>query len=434
MTVLRETRGALTDAVLVVTDAARLLVRHLPALLTVFLVGLACRNGAMWAAVVLGRDHVVLASLLVPLAPLSMVTALVVMLRIAGGALTADPGGDGSTPRRVAVLTSALIPFLTVYTLTGELETDRHQFINESYADERFNGDFFTTGEIADRSLATVVHWQLILIAVVLVIRFAIDVLDLEERHTAWGLVQALVEVTWLTWLATVLTSQLRDAWTWVGDRVVVDRLQDAWGTATAWFGPLTEPLRGIGDLTVALFEGIGGIVITPVAWLAVGAVVIAGGLPAGRRARLELPERAQQLHHRVSPALDRWRAPRTRATAKVVELAGRRFADLADGLRILAHAGLLPVLAFCLVLPLARLAEWGAALGLRSIIGPRDPDTMIAFSTYLDIATRAAYTIVVVVIVAAAVDRLLLRKAAAPRPTPEPEPEPEATASPVSP
>jgi hypothetical protein len=412
VTVLRETRAALTDALLVLVDAGRLLVRHLPALLTVFLLGLAARNAAMWAAVLLGRDHVILASLLVPLAPLSMVIALVVMLRIAGGALTADPDGEQTTSGRVAVLTSALIPFLTVYTLAGELEADRDQFINESYADERFNGAFNTTGELADRSLATVAHWQLILVVVVLAIRFAIDVLDLEERHPTWALIQVLVEVTWLTWLATLLTSQLRDAKDWLTERVVVEWLKDTWGDVTSWFGPLGEPLRAVGNLAEDLADGVGGIVVAPVAWLAVGAVVIAGGLPQGRRVRLELPERARQVHDRLSPTLARLRVPRSRAFAKTLELIGRRFEDLADGVRILVHAGLLPVLAFCLVLPVARLAEWGAALGLRRVVGPRDPDLMIMVSPYLDIVTRAAYTLVVVVVVVAAVDRLLLRHA----------------------
>ena len=46
--------------------------------------------------------------------------------------------------------------------------------------------------------------------------------------------------------------------------------------------------------------------------------------------------------------------------------------------------------------------------------MGPRDPDTMIVFAAYLDIVTRAAYTLVVVVMVVAAVDRLLLRRRAA--------------------
>ncbi|GAB3247043.1 hypothetical protein [Nocardioides dilutus] len=407
MTVLRETRGAVTDAGHVVVDAARLLVRHLPALLTVFLLGLAARNGAMWAAVLLGRDHVVLAALMVPLAPLSMVVAFVVMLRIVGGPLT-TAGSDGSTSRRVAVLTSALVPFLAVYTLTGELKADRDQFINESYADEWYHGaSLATTGEFADRTLADVTSWQIILIAVVLVIRVAIDLLDLEERHAAWGLVQVLVEVTWLTWAASLLTSHWRDAREWLGDRAVVAWAEDAWRSMTELFGPL----HAVGGLVADLFDRLGVIVLTPMAWLAVGAVVIAGGLPVSRRARLDLPSPARRIRDRVTPGLARWRAPRSRATAKLVELLGRRFGDLADGLRILLHAGVLPVLAFCLVLPLARVAEWGAAGALRTLLGPRDPDTMVAFFPYLDIVTRAAYTVVVVVVVVAAVDRLLLRR-----------------------
>jgi hypothetical protein len=419
VTVLRETRGALADAGLVVVDAGRLLLRHLPALLTVFLLGLAARNGAMWAAVIVGRDHVVLASLLVPLAPLSMVVALVVMLRIAGGSLV-TAAGDNSMSRRVAVLTSALIPFLTVYTLTGELKADREQFINESYADEFYNGDSFATGDLADRTLATVDSWQIGLVVVFLAIRLVIDLLDLEERHTAWGLVQALVEVTWLTWLATFLTSRISDATDWLGDLVVVDRARDAWQTVTGWFGSFPPPVRAVGDLLADGFDRVGSIVVIPVAWLAVGAVVIAGRLPESRRVRLGLPGPVQRVHEQVSPGLVRARG--TRVGAKVLELLGRRFEGLRDGLRILVHAGLLPLLAFCLVLPLARLAEWGTALGLRALIGPRDPDTMIAFSTYLDIATRAAYTLVAVVLVVSAVDRILLRRAA-------PEPEPVASA-----
>ena len=410
MTVVRETRVALTDAFLVVADAARLLVRHLPALLTVFLLGLAARNAAMWGAVVIGRDHVVLASLLVPLAPLSTVVAFVVMLRIAAGALVTDVA-DASVSRRVAVLTSALVPFLTVYTVTGQLKADRDQFLNESYADEQLNGGgFFSPDGIADRSIATVDHLQLTMVVVFLVIRLTIDLLDLEERHTAWGLVQALVEVTWLTWLATYLTGAWQDAKGWVGDRVVVSWFEDAWTSVTGWLGPLTDPLRSVSGLFSETLDRIGPIVVTPVAWLAVGAVVIAGGLPASRRAGLELPGRARRFRERWSPGMARLQG--TRPGAKLVELLGRRFADLGDAVRILVHAGLVPVAAFCVVLPLARLAELGATLGLRALVGPHDPELMVALSPYLAIGTRAAYTLVVVVIVVAAVDRLLLRRA----------------------
>jgi hypothetical protein len=421
VTVLGETRGALTAAVLVVAVAARLLVRHLPALLTVFLLGLAARNGAMWAAVYLGRDHPVLASLLVPLAPLSMVVTLVVMLRIAGGPLVASVA-DGTTSRRAAVLSSALIPFLTVYTLTGELKADRDQFINESYADEIFNSDSFaTTGHIAARTLFDETSWQIAVIVGVILLRVVIDLLDLADRHPGWGLAQVVVEVTWLTWFANLITREWDDAKDWAGDLVVVDRVQDAWHSVTGWFGPLTSPLRAAGDLAVDAFDRAGAVVVTPVVWLAVGAVVIAGGLPADRRARLELPAQARQLHERVAARLGRTR--RSRVRAKALELAGRRFEDLVDGLRILAHAGLLPVLAFCLVLPLAEVAELGTALGLRMLLGPQDPDTMIFFAAYPQILTRAAYTLVVVVVVVAAVDRLLLRRPGSEPATVDPAP-----------
>ncbi|WP_341924877.1 hypothetical protein [Nocardioides psychrotolerans] len=424
MTVLRELRDCVVDAALVVADAARLLGRHWPALISIFLLGLAARNAAMWAAVLLGREHPVLASLLVPLAPLSMVIALVLMLRVAGSTsrwtLTplVAPDDDPVTRRaarreRLTVLASALVPFLTVYALQGHLDADRDQFINESYADEFLSGALFTTGTIDDRTLVTVTSWQLGLVVGALLLRGVLDKLDLARRHAAWALLAALVEVTWLTWLAALLTSRWRDAGGWVGDRVVVSRAADAWERVTGVLGPLTGPVRAVGDVVVGIVSEISDIVVTPVAWLTVGAVVLAGGLRESRRARIEehrVVVRAregarQRVGSRLRPRQRSW------STARVGDLLGRRFEELIAGLRTLAHAGVLPVLTFCLVLALAPLAEWGTALLLRAAIGPRDPDTMVAFSPYLEIATRTVYTVVVVVLVAAAVSRLLTRR-----------------------
>ena len=411
MTVLGELRDALVDGALVVADALRLAWRHWPALVTIFLLGLAVRNGAMWAAVVVGRDHPVLASLLVPVAPLAMVTALILMFRQAGRSARWGTVTTGATPaERLALLASALVPFLTVYALQGHLEEDRDQFINESYADEFRLGNIFTSGDLDDRTLVTVTSWQLGLVAVALVVRTVMDRLDLAERHTAWGLLAALVEVTWLTWLAAILTSRWHDAVDWVGGRVVVSELADAWHRLTGFLGPLTEPVRAVGDLLARIVDGIGAIVVTPVAWLTVGAVVLAGGLRDSRRARLEEHDVVVRVRDRLVSRAERLRRHLWRPD-RITEMLGRRFEDLIAGLRTIAHAGVLPVLTFCLVLGLAQLAEWGSILALRAVVGPRDPTTMIAFSTYLDVVTRTVYTVVVVALVAAAVDRLLARR-----------------------
>lgn len=423
MTVLRELRGSVLDAALVIVDALRLLARHWPALVSIFLLGLAVRNAAMWAAVVLGREHPVLASLLVPLAPLAMVIALVLMLRVAGSSTrwthhtSSAPGATGRVARRerLALLASALVPFLTVYALQGHLDADRDQFINESYADEFASGALLGGGGLDDRTLVTVTSWQVGLVVVALLMRGVMDRFDLARRHTAFAFLAALVEVTWLTWLAALLTSRWRDAGGWLGDRVVLDEAAGAWQRVTGVLGPFTAPLRAVGDVVVGIVTGISDIVVTPVAWLTVGAVVLAGGLRESRRARIEEHRVVVSARERVGTQLrgrfGRLHAHHAWRPERVGDLLGRRFEDLVAGLRTLAHAGVIPVLTFCLVLGLARLAEWGTALLLRALVGPRDPDTMVAFSPYLDIATRAVYTVVIVVLVAAAVSRLLTRR-----------------------
>ncbi|WP_182525159.1 hypothetical protein [Nocardioides dongkuii] len=412
MTVLRELRESVVDAVLVVGDAVRLLARHWPALISIFLLGLAARNAAMWGAVLLGREHPVLASLLVPLAPLAMVIALIAMLRVAGSSARWTVVAE---ERRLALLASALVPFLTVYALQGHLDADRDQFINESYADEFASGAIFSGGEIDDRTLVTVTSWQVGLVLTALALRTVMDRLDLAHRNAAGGFLVALVEVTWLTWLAALLTSRWHDLGGWVGDRVVIDAGADGWRRVTAALGPLTEPVRAVGELLVGIVTGISEIVVTPVAWLAVGAVVLAGGLRESRRARIEehrLVVRARErVGLRLRGQIDRFQKSRAWRPEKIGDLLGRRFEELVQGVRTLAHAGVVPVLTFCLVLGLAQLAEWGTALLLRAVVGPQDPDAMIAFSPYLEIATRTVYTVVVVVLVAAAVSRLLTRR-----------------------
>ncbi len=340
----------------------------------------------------IGREHAVVASLLLPLAPLSMVIALVVMLRIAGGVV-----GEGSATQRLTVLTSALIPFLTVYTVTGQLTDDYNQFVNESFADEQYRGGFVT--ELASRTLFDVPRLQIALLVGFVLVRLLIDVLDLEEKHPAWAVVQVLVEVTWLTLFANLLTNRLRGFREWVGDFAVLTWVQDGWHSFTGWLGPVTDPLRALSGLFSDTVDQVGPILLIPLAWLAVGAVVLGGELPSDDRTE------------RFAPGLRAWRSRRSRWSGKLLELLGRRFGDLADAIRILVHAGLLPVLTFCLVLPLARLAEWGTAEAVRTALGPRDPETTILFSRYLDIVVTAAYTLVVVAVVAAAVHRLLLRR-----------------------
>ena len=312
---------------------------------------------------------------------------------------------EGATRgEKVGVLASALVPFLTVYSLQGELDEDRHQFINESFADTIRTTDVFSGAPLADRTIATDTSGQLWLIGIALVLRFVIARFRLAERHPAGAILAALVEVTWLTWLAHLLTRHWLDARDWVAGRVLAAEAAEAWHSVTGALGPLTAPVRELGALVATIVDDVSALVVVPVAWLAVAAVVLAGGLSQSRRARLE--------EHAVVGGVVTAAVARTRRHLgdRALDLLGRRFEDLVAGLRTIAHAGLLPVLVFCLVLMLAQAAEWGAAEALRLLVGPRETETMLMFSPYLDLVTRTVYTVTVVVLIAAAADRLLAR------------------------
>ena len=402
---MRHELGALlTGTLLTVREAARLLRRHGVPLLVLFLLGLAARNAIMWGAVLLGRDHPVAASLLVPMAPLAVVTALVAMfIRLARDVGLPAPVGLRA---RLALVASALIPFLAVYTAQGHLDDDRAQFLNESYADTIRNLGV-GSGAIDDRTILTVTSWQVALIGAALVIRYLLDRLDLPDRSTVFALVAAVVEVTWLTWLATLGTARVTGAVDWAGELVVVETVGAGWHRLVDVLGPLGAPLDLVADAVGRLLGEVGAIVVVPVAWLAVAAVVLASDLRDRAPRTPRLTGRAETLRARAAGVQI---SERRREQARTAF--GRKFEELIRAGRLIVHAGVLPVLAFCLIYPLARLAEWSAAALIRALAGPQDPLLMLVLSPYADVVTRSALTLVAVALAAAAVDRLLLRSA----------------------
>ena len=107
------------DASSVVVDGARLVWRHLPVLLVLFLLGAAVRGGVIWLAVEVSDEHPLLAQLILPLAPIGTLAAIIFMLRTLSPSLrhasfdAADSspaeqsdGGTRSRGRRLGLLRS----------------------------------------------------------------------------------------------------------------------------------------------------------------------------------------------------------------------------------------------------------------------------------------------------------------------------------------
>lgn len=408
MPVVRTVRDALVDALSVVVVGLRLALGHLPTLLAIVLTGAAVRNGVLWASVELSADHKTLAGFLLPLAPMATLTAIILMLRQVSSGLTwASFGGVEQTRQAgpyLGLLTSALIPFLTVYAAQGYLREDLREFVNEAAYDELFGNANAFYGVEGDTGRAIFAEGTLLIsiIAVALLLRFLIGRFGLPARHVSWGVLAAYVEVIWLFLLASQFTRYQAQVWDWVMERRFVDWCVDRWEQLISIIGPLGRPVQAVADGVGTLLTDANAVLLIPIAWLTVGAVALGQKIetPTERRRRFIAEERLKRVPSAV-------RRVSHEATA---DLRGR-FSGLGNGIRLLAVGGLVPMLLFCVVFIVARQAGTLVVELWRAVVGPTSRDTALAFYPYLDVLSDAVYTVMLVGLLAAAIDRIIRRR-----------------------
>lgn len=399
----------LTDAFGVVVDGLALVVKHLPVLVVLYLLGATGRGAVLWAAVEVSAVQPTVAGLMLPLAPLSTLVAFVLMLRVVGRSLrharfgaTAD---QAATPVgvRLTILASTLIPFLTVYAAQGYLQEDVRVFVNEASYDELFGSARSFYGESADIGRAAVASGSLLvgLVLVALVLRFLLTRFDLPRKHVAFGGLAAYVEVLWLVLLARQFTQYQDTAWQWVLDRRSVHAVQSWWGQLVDGLGALGEPLARTVSAIGTFIDSSDDILLIPVAWLTVGAVALGTSVAAPRRAPVARPW--ERYTNRVPTRVRSWGGELTS------DFTGR-FRGLANGVRLLAVGGLLPMILFCLVFVLARQAGLGVGEVWRMVVGPVDSATGTAFAPWRGLVTTGVEYVVLAGLLAAAVDRIVGR------------------------
>lgn len=421
--VLREAGRTAATALGVVLEGVRLLVAHWPVLLVIFLLGAAARELVLWGSFELSKEHPVLASLTVTLAPLATLTALILMLRHVMPSLrhVEGPQQRETMSQRLRVISGALIPFLAIYAAQGYLRDDMRRFVNETWADEWLSTNWFAGESASDRTIGTVDTPILVgTVVAALVLRWLLDRLDLPERHYGFGFLAAWLEVIWLAFAAKSLATEWGRAWSWVGDRRAVDTVVGAWDRFTTALGPAGSVLDTVSSWIWGIIGDVDVLIVVPLAWLVVGAVVYGRSLgdPVPPPA-VDVPERVAR---RVRSVEELAAVVRARQRLSMLPewlrswLAGplasftSRFASLGKGLRTLARAGLVPMLTLCLVFLLARQSELAVAAGLRAVLPPMDAYLMTALAPYVGILFQAVSSLLVVVLVAAAVDRFLVQ------------------------
>lgn len=410
----------------VVVDGMRLLWQHWPVLVLIFLLGAAAREGVLWLSFATSKVSPLASSLIIPLAPLATLTALILMLRHLLPSLRhveGEPIAD-SMSTRLKVVASALVPFLALYAAQGYLREDTRRYLNEVYADESRSTNWFIGESMGARTIADLDGWVVIVtVLVALGVRWAIDRFDLPDRSAFFGLVAAWVEAVWLVFAAKAVASGF-GFWAWARGRVGVEWLVDGWAWVVGVLGPLGGAMNRLVTWLWSVLGDFDTLVVIPLAWLTVGAVVYGRelaqpapgpGLPVAHDPRLRHRlESAAELRLRVRRKARVDRLPswlRGWVVAPITSVRNR-FAGLGRGLLTLVRAGLVPMITLCLVFVLARQAENGVGHLLRRLVGPRDPELSVAIAGYVDIAMSTVGFVIMAVLVAAAVDRFLVQPA----------------------
>ena len=411
-------RSALADVTAVLRGAVTVLFGHWPVLCALAFAGLGARHYLISVAVQASKLNSVLGFMVLVLVPITMMTALIFMLLAVRASLPwlvaaastgpAPPAGetgddDGEpAPRRAGLvdhLGSVLVPFLAVYASYGYLGDDRVAYLNALLEDAPFGGD----ENAFLRRLPFEVGFTLWAVVVgALLVRWLMGRGKVVKRRPWLGIVAAYVEVVWISLSAVALYRIVTDARAWLESRRVVHGLMAAGNAVVDRLGPLASPAHSGLDLIGTLVGSVDDVIVVPVAWLAVGAVVY------GHRIRPPAPS----SHDVLDLAARRWLrlpAPLRRIGAQFGGDFRERFGPLWFGLRLLLRAGLRPMLLFCLVFLLVqKTGVWLFQLE-RWIVGPHDLGSVwLPLSVPLSVFNNGVRTVLLVALLGAAVDRVL--------------------------
>ncbi|NUT35043.1 MAG: hypothetical protein HOV79_18455 [Hamadaea sp.] len=401
--------AALGDSLWVLKQAAILFGRHWPVLATISFGGVAAHGLLIDAAVKAAQVHTTLGLMVLVLAPISTLTALVLMLRVVRQSLPYLGAGDPQTGRRTNLLDfvgSVAVPYLAIYAAYGYMEADVSRFAYESWRATNF----------FDSALAPLPFSPTVsligVVVVAIVIRALItrsvpivgEVVPMGGPPAAGGwrqhpIIKALgayVEVIWVATLVMGLNRARNGFGGWFGEREVSTWLDRALAAL-----PGTRIGEVIGEWLGIVWANLDIVILAPIAWLTMGAVVYGRRIEEHRLTDDELMTSAARR-------LQRTRGLRAVARPLTAEM-HRRFGPLLGSLRLLARAGLRPMLLFCVVFVLVQISKAGMWELERFLIGPRDLNDFWVPASYMLSEVNAALNYVLLIcLLGAATDRIL--------------------------
>ncbi|MFI2362314.1 hypothetical protein [Promicromonospora sp. NPDC019610] len=412
----------------ILVSAGRLFVAHWPALLTLGLLGVAVRNGAMWGAVELSQWNSFVAQLLLILSPLGYLVPVVGMLWVCRNSLPGLGGHDlgrreraaqaaipGMLPTRRApmmpserrerrlidIALSVLVPFLVVYEVEGLMDADQLRFTNEAAADELFNDLFSAEGVDFMSRLGVWSGWTVVaIVAGAFVLRWLLGRLEGKLQFLGIAVLGGCLEIYWTSQVAKQVESIELGLWNIAADRELVAAAVGTVGAAQESVGEAgNDAAAFVADGFVTVLESLDVVLVAPLAWLAIGAVVLGHKL-------MEPPSSEHRWLDRMT-----WIPAGLRSLLEsLTEDLRARFSALWNGLKMIVHGGLGPMLVFCLGYLVVMRAPHAVGWLVRAVTGPVETNAWLAFSPFEAAAGLVVSLTLAAVLIAATVEVLVER------------------------
>lgn len=363
----------------VVQLAGRLLLRHWPALLALYLGGILVRYVVIEVAGFVGAYSAVAGSLLFPLAILARLVALVAMLLVLRDGMRellaiAPLPADAAERRRsfVDALLAGILPFFAFYAAWGYLREDAVAYTTRVL---EVSTELDLVAIVAGESAAgDGLAGEITITPVTVAIAVAAFVLRwLWKRHREQlprGLAVGAVylEAVWIFFAVVVISDVLGRITAWVDTRQAMVWLEDLRATIASAFVPLAWAWEGV----EWLLGEVGGIVLLPLAWLTIAGVVY------GRAVAPDPVAPALIRGTVVERARTGWRSLPGRVRARLADVWSdfvSRFTPITRTLGLMWRAGPVLIGGYILLYTVLLLLEGTLEWGLVRLIGPHDID-----------------------------------------------------------
>lgn len=367
----------------ILATTGRVLLRHWPSLLAWFAAGTLGHYLAIQLAGYVGAWSSTWGFVLLPLAILSKLISFVAMFLVIRDGLrnlqAIAPLSENAAERRktfLETLLASILPFFAIYAAWGFLQDDVTDYATQALevrtgiawtqlAEQIEAGDTATDASTLPADAVLQLGFNVASVSVI-VVAFA--------GRWAWkkygarlpkflSLIAVYLEAVWVCFSLFLISDGIAAVTSWVDDRAAMVWITDL----RAWVGSQLTPVAWIWDGVEWLLGEAGGILLQPLAWLAIAGVIYGQAIVAENvRLRYRFFARTRQRIGRLPGPVSRW-------LREFGEQFVGRFRPLGRAIVLMWRAGPVMIATYVFLYTVVIAADALLSLAVTRVLGPND-------------------------------------------------------------